>query len=494
MVASFTKAAAREIASRNQFVPREQIGTLHSFAYRCFDNPTIAESKIDEWNKFAPAFRMGKNAAPSVDEPFQDAAGDTEGDRLSMDVQQFRARMTPHPWPNRKAEIFYSEWCRWKRESGYMDFTDLIETALEEVDCAPNDPSIGFFDEVQDFTALELALVRKWGSRMSFVILAGDDDQCIYSFKGATHDAFLHPEIPDDQKIFLEQSYRLPVAVHEYSQRWVAGIRSREPKTFKPRESEGVVRKIRATTRHVLPLVDDIEDRLSDGQSCMVLASCSYMLDPIKHAMKGAGIPFWNPFRVKRGDWNPLRGCGKALAYLRPDVKTFGEHARDWTWSDIKKWIEHVDAKKYLLRGAKAHVNRMAGDESTASKKAGFEFAMKWFQPGVQWWSTRLDTLKTLWKPKQAERLEYPVAVCEKRGPAGLREEPKVVLGTIHSVKGGQADVVYVFPDLSLRGFDQMATPKGRDDIRRVFYVAITRAKEELVLCSSCSGRIVRWI
>lgn len=57
-------------------------------------------------------------------------------------------------------------------------------------------------------------------------------------------------------------------------------------------------------------------------------------------------------------------------------------------------------------------------------------------------------------------------------------------MGTIHSVKGGEADVVVLFPDLSAAGMRQWVGPwEGRDAVIRCFYVGMTRARETLVIC-----------
>ncbi len=61
---------------------------------------------------------------------------------------------------------------------------------------------------------------------------------------------------------------------------------------------------------------------------------------------------------------------------------------------------------------------------------------------------------------------------------------PQVMIGTIHSVKGGQADVVYLFPDLSQAGDAQYNRGgASRDSVIRQFYVGATRAREKLYLC-----------
>jgi len=86
---------------------------------------------------------------------------------------------------------------QYKRENGLLDFTDLIETCLRDVALAPHTPSVIFADEAQDLNRMQLPLVRKWGERANYFIVAGDDDQTIYSFTGATPEAFLDPDIPE---------------------------------------------------------------------------------------------------------------------------------------------------------------------------------------------------------------------------------------------------------------------------------------------------------
>ena len=83
---------------------------------------------------------------------------------------------------------------------------------------APKNPSVIFADEAQDLNRMQLSLVRKWGRHAEYFIVAGDDDQTIYSFTGATPEAILDPDIPDDHKIILKQSYRVPRAVHRLAE------------------------------------------------------------------------------------------------------------------------------------------------------------------------------------------------------------------------------------------------------------------------------------
>ncbi len=75
------------------------------------------------------------------------------------------------------------------------------------------------------------------------------------------------------------------------------------------------------------------------------------------------------------------------------------------------------------------------------------------------------------------------VRVIDKCGKAALTAPPRLVVGTIHSVKGGESDVVYMFPDVSRSGAYQLETRANRLEVKRQFYVAMSRAKETLVVC-----------
>ena len=83
--------------------------------------------------------------------------------------------------------------------------------------------------------------------------------------------------------------------------------------------------------------------------------------------------------------------------------------------------------------------------------------------------------------------------VVMKRGIEALRQRPQVIIGTIHNVKGGEADVVYLFPDLS-RAADLEWFKGGefRDSVIRQFYVGMTRAKQKLIICNPVGMYAVR--
>jgi DNA helicase-2/ATP-dependent DNA helicase PcrA len=70
-----------------------------------------------------------------------------------------------------------------------------------------------------------------------------------------------------------------------------------------------------------------------------------------------------------------------------------------------------------------------------------------------------------------------------------LDEPPRVRVSTIHSAKGGEADNVVLIPDITPRVFNWLQSPDGYDDECRVFYVGITRARNNLYVMEPVTTR-----
>ena len=107
------------------------------------------------------------------------------------------------------------------------------------------------------------------------------------------------------------------------------------------------------------------------------------------------------------------------------------------------------------------------------------------FRQLLRWWSRRVA-------PAFHARVQFPVAAALAGGPDALEESPRVIVGTIHSVKGGEADVVFLFPDVSPAGDAayQRLGPQ-RDSVIRLFYVGMTRARHTLYICQRESSMAV---
>lgn len=522
MIASLTKAAAEEVAGRKTPLPFKCVGTLHAHAFRALDQPALAESTegIKAWNEHATeehadergggtAWQIGRGASLNLDyAPEQRTSG--EGEVLLQAMGTLRAQEMPRDlWPPKVAR-FAVAWDDWKKKSGSVDFTDLIEMALEDVDRPVTEPRIMMLDEAQDLSALEMKLARKWGETCEQLVVVGDPDQCLYQWRGTDPAAMAAQDVAS--RTVLSQSYRIPAAVHDYAVGWIEQVEGRPPVDYAPRlvdpedESkghvEGEVVEDPGTWREPEGVVKRMLADVEEGKTVMALTSCGYMLDPMIAVLKRKGMPFWNPYRTTHGGWNPLRGAERLLAFLRPDVAVWEDEARFYTWTDVRKWAEPLKAKGIIARGSKDFLVSKAKTAAEMEKSQMHpdyvepevklaelasilfdeDILDRVFERDVEWWFENLlaDAHKSA---------RYPVTVYRERGGLALREEPKIILGTIHSVKGGEADSVYVFPDLSHKGWvANWDNPATRASTRRLFYVAFTRAREKLSLCSRVSG------
>lgn len=506
MVSSFTRAAATELVSRGVPVARENIGTLHSLCHRALGRPTVAEGKIAEWNAEHPTMMLS-GAKHDLDDPYaQDASGTGStkyGDKTMQTAQRLRQMLTPRSaWPE-NALYFQTSWEEWLAKTGYVDFTGMLEHALEQCPIAPNAPAVGFFDEAQDFSALELRLVRSWMAEMDFGVLVHDPDQTLYAFKGADPRTLLDSDVVETK--VLSQSYRVPRAVHALASDWIGRCSFRFPSEYLPRDEDGEVAHSGATFNYPNALVADILERIGDSETAMVLASCGYMLNPLIKQLRREGIPFWNPYRTKHGGWNPMRGARRLMSFMRPDPRLSVKDApnRLWTWEELHAWTGMVKAKGTLKAGAKKRIaaehKARTSDAEIAQQVTPSELvellepdALKDLQLAFEGGSAP-EWLGKRMLPDAWRKAQYALDVEARRGPLALREDPRLIIGTAHSVKGGESDHVYLFPDLSpAANAEWLGSEEQQDSVRRTFYVGMTRARKTLTLMRP-SGPAVRW-
>jgi DNA helicase-2/ATP-dependent DNA helicase PcrA len=294
-------------------------------------------------------------------------------------------------------------------------------------------------DEAQDLSRLQWDLVLELAERCNVVYVAGDDDQGIFSFAGARVENFLN--LPGNIKV-LEQSYRVPAKVHRLANSVVRRIRIRQEKSWNPRDTEGEV-----------SYYNDFEQvDVSEGE-WLIMAAANYMLNDMYAWLKSQGVLFERNGQKSISDailtavlgWEALRK-GKDVPF--PVVK------------QIYKYL----GSGYIKRGFKTLTG--ADPEAlytmdTLREKHGLD------TDGI--WHVALSKIGE-------DKRDYLIALL-RRGTR-VAGNVRVKLSTIHGAKGGEADNVLLLTDLSTkfaREYDRNA-----DDIHRLFYVGLTRARETL--------------
>lgn len=498
-VVSMTRAAAREFArpDRRSTIPPENITTLHSLAYLSIGRPKVVSAK--DLHRFAEESRYEITTGDGTDDDRMSIStrrsGQTSGDALMALDALHRACMTVSP--NAGDRLFSERWREWKRENDLIDFTDMLEMALATTDYAPGRPSALLVDEAQDLSALELALIEKWGLRCSVVVLCGDPDQSIYTWRGATRDALLPPGIAPFH--VLPQSYRVPRAVQARALSIIEMSSTRSGAVYLPKEDhEGSV-GVAGSFLRPSTILDHLEtETLSDPFSgdVMLLAPCAYMLGGIVKGLRERGIGYCNPYC---NEWNPLRSGDSAAARGAVSTTTGADRViamsrlktpRDWRI--VLLGLKNERNGGPLRYGMKSYIETLSDDSpperimrvlSEVMLPGGYELIDH--APSINGGPVGVvERLIAVSTEEVKTSTAFPLAVYRRDGLLGL-ENPRVIVGTIHSVKGGEAETVYLSSLLSPKGWEQLDVPgwDGEDAIWRMFYVGATRAKERLILC-----------
>jgi hypothetical protein len=483
-ITSLTRAAAREIAGRDTGVNPAQVGTLHSLCWR-----SIAEGRkilqtqagLDSWNEFvmrsrAPSYRLDSGI---ISDGASGGGGRTPwGQKTYAGLELQRHRQAPQEhWRPSEVEM-YDLLQKWAEAEGGIDFTGIIEEGLEALDVAPGDPRILIGDECQDWSRLELALFRQWAENAETSILIGDPDQAIFEWRGASPRVFMDFPVPDENRRVLSQSYRVPATVHDTAQQIIRRISEREDVAYHPRAHCGAVQRafyrswrdgLKASLDQSL---DETEGRI------MLIAACDYHLSATIEELREKGIPFFNPYAPGRSRYNPL-GIGvrrpgttstsqRMLAFL-----TIRKSTGLWALEDLLRWIPLT--KNLIKRGAKAELKNLEENYTVDDLARLFNHLEDLQRLIAAARACDPHELVCMANKASTRALFYPMRVVQRGGIAALRTPPRLVVGTIHSVKGGEADIVHLVAELPPK------QAQNDDSTHRLYYVAATRARDQLI-------------
>jgi len=477
---TFTRAARREVQGRvrSRFELGEDalpwLRTIHSAAYRLLElgGGRILDDKA--WAKFGE--RYGYRFTPQGRYAY-----DPDGDpgallrRTDEDLVRYvydwgrNCRLTPEqtlarcPVEGLKATLFRSfveRLERFKRVENHLDFTDLLERVLS-AGLRP-DVDVAFTDESQDLSPLQAAVCEAWFEPCERSYVAGDEDQAVYSFQGADPSWLLELARRREPEI-LRQSHRVPVAAHAFAVKAIRQNKMRVEKEYAPTQRAG--RVVHAERGDLLRYLDPEVETFVLARNRIYLApiACQLLELGFPYVVEGLGGP--SPLSDER----LLRAIGVARAIAAPEAERFFA-------KDVKALLHQVPVGSGLAsRAAKTKVKDLA-------KEGGFLAWSELVDLGLQ---PLLDLIDR----------EGPLAFLPPRKRAyferlferyGRIPTPKIVLTTMHGSKGREATRVIVIPDMSRATWHEYTRggQAGFEAENRVFYVAMTRAKEELVLLS----------
>jgi DNA helicase-2/ATP-dependent DNA helicase PcrA len=349
-----------------------------------------------------------------------------------------------------------------KSAAGLMDFADVLEAAYE-LTCAESHPEGRafdslFVDEYQDIDPAQQRLIEAWLGDSDALTVVGDIDQAIFGFKGG------------DSKFLSEFSNRYPTAmcvslVDNYRSTpevvtWVNAFatRGREPLVGRSARSGAKPRVTAADHERAeeSALVAQIKRWHRDGialNEIAVLYRYNATTARLEAALTSAGIAHHT--------------AGSTRFFERPEIRAvlipFGQRAR-----------KDPTADGFGLLAAVAR--DVSGFDLDAPPAGAGAARQRW---------EAVNALLALVSEQMAElAAQFVLQDLQRRAVASHDLTPGgVTLATVHAAKGLEWDAVWVagategtFPS------SFATTPAELTEERKVFYVALSRARCELVV------------
>ena len=356
--------------------------------------------------------------------------------------QEYNRSNLSMPW----SEVDYVDRAlkSYKETMGLYDFTDMLQMFIDESDkCCPRF-KLTFLDEAQDLSPMQWDIAHILSKHSERMYVAGDDDQAIYRWGGADVDHFI---LLDGQSETLQQSYRVPSSVHRLAENVASRISGRFPKTYLPREEEGMVARING--------IESLD--MSEGE-WLILSQAGYHLQAIANDLKSGGYLF--NYRGSRSINEKISDAVRGWETLRKGKEISGDIARKiYGYMSINKRIQRGFKKLPALDDTDfVTFDQLVDNHGLLASKDMI-------------WSEAMDKLP------ETDRAYITALLRRGEKFTGV---PRITASTIHGSKGGEADNVVLLTDLSPAA--EMEMRINPDDTHRVFYVGVTRTKKNLYI------------
>lgn len=530
---TFTNQAAGELRmrikeqlGRGAAAKKIQIGTFHSIARKLLKEKGIEFSLVGEMetkeivDKIIKEFDLEIGRKEFLTElshyktgqgqkafsgPETDNAG--TGTDASLHSQQAASEST-----DRLFQAFEA-YQKFLKEKNAMDFDDLLTEALRvarepEVESQRKDGAGPFdyllVDEFQDISPLQYQLIRTWNQRGKELFVIGDPDQAIYGFRGADAGCFerLLEEFPQTMQITLEENYRstpqiLDLAVHVISKNpgGERRLRANTPGGAAVRivEADTEMSEAIFVAKEVNRIAGGIgmleaqevyvenESRVRGFDEIAVLYRTRRQADLLEKCLKKEGIPYIVAGREDFLLEPAVRGTASFFkSLLDPQDGLAGQTALRLLWDleagDMTASIYENMREKYMPLLKKKKPQKIL-DEWMEDLQLGQKKGMQKLYRTSVFYQTMAEFTQAL-----DMGVESDLKRCgEKQYTSGA-----VTLMTLHGSKGLEFPVVMIYGANKGRiPFKSEKYVSDEEEERRLFYVGLTRAREELILTTS---------
>jgi DNA helicase-2/ATP-dependent DNA helicase PcrA len=428
---------------------------------------------------------------------------------------------------------------------GNVDFADLISRSIELLDARADVQAwvhkrfqVVLVDEYQDSNIAQFELLRRLVGPSCFICVVGDDDQSIYRFRGAEVQNILSfPEVYAGTKVVkLEQNYRSSQSILAVANTVIGNNKGRHQKklwTANPKGAKPNLLYVQDETDEAQRVGNVVlRDRNFDGSAILyrtnaqsVAFETTFKRMHIPYKVVGA-LQFYDREEVKdvlallfllvnsKDEVNfkrmvnkPARGIGEGGI---EKILSFANESEGDLFITLEKAIASGILGGKAQNGARSFLAMFKEAERLLDSQELVECVNYLIrESGLLDYYKKIDNQNSTGKVDNLEALVNALASYDSSvdglalfleqlcldpttlGKEDPRDKPGVTLITMHNTKGLEFDRVFI-AGLEDELFPGKAS-ESDDDIeeeRRIFYVAVTRAKKELYLLSAKARRI----
>ena len=388
----------------------------------------ITDDTDDEWSQFSMGYDKAMNSLKGIEE-IKNILQDVNFNPLYI-AQKYE---------------------QYKNELNKKDYTDILLEVIKDPEILPKTDYL-FVDEAQDLTPLMWKIIIEWSKKANVLIIAGDDDQSIYTFKGADASLFLAQR--ENAKIFhLPVSYRVPIEIRDLAVSIISKVKNREIKNFVSINTGGLVTQ---TT--------SLNEFIHLRGTKYILGRTRYVLEKVAEILEMENIPFL-PINARHQSLSPW---SEKLIKLTNAISKFPDVPED----DILILIENSPANIFE-RGVKTMAEQgIDGLIISKSQNLDHEFHFKYLLKNQNMTKEQFLNAMNINPDKKT--------LIKKYINSGINENDICYLDTFHASKGKEADHVAIVLDITQRVFENLYN--NYEDELRLLYVAVTRAKKSVSL------------
>ncbi|MFJ4291218.1 ATP-dependent helicase [Cupriavidus sp. NPDC089707] len=416
-------------------------------------------------------------------------------------------------------EVLYRGYQDSLERNGKIDFQDMLRLAVEGMQNGTIEPypfRYLLVDEFQDTDPLQYQWIASHAQAGSIVTVVGDDDQSIYGFRSALGFRGMESFIRqfDAQSVVLGNNYRCHAEILGTADRIIRNNRDRIPKELVAHKGPGgkvQFQRFADEYAEAVAAMEHLTAAVRNGQSAAVLARTNRILDPVEAICRSHGVKYF-------------RASGKSIlnrpeAALMCNLLELVQKTKS-TGVDALLSFVGIDTQELRLLHSKGRANteqrqrkellELGLSEASADRyRELMKRLVEWRSlcdrqfyslvlEGVYEWmmhqtdsdparratTTTFDVLSRLNGPF-SDRLEF--LRRNNNEPA----QDALILTTMHSSKGLEWDRVWIIRAEETVVPDEKST---ESEERRLFYVAVTRAREDLRLSMAKKNPTSRFV